>query len=156
VKIFSTFEHSSYLELAISALHMNGIQKEQIFAIPLNSRKEKRTLLDNMHKSDGVSLVSTGAALGTAFSVVGTSVGFRLTWGPIYWGLIGASAGFLIGFLIDLFFYKVIKKNKRLIRGKMSEVILIIECAEEQSDHIEDLLWHHFAIGIARIRMNPE
>lgn len=151
MQIFSTFEHTTYLELAISALHLNGIGKDQIFAVPLNNRKQKRKLLDTIHSSDGVSLVTTGAALGTAFSVVTASIGFRLAWGPIYWGLIGAVSGFLLGFMIDLFVYKVIKKNKRLLKGKTSEVILIVDCDKEQSDHVESILWHHFALGVARI-----
>ncbi|MDQ0892133.1 hypothetical protein QFZ81_007221 [Paenibacillus sp. V4I9] len=152
LQLFSTFEHSNYLELAINELEKTGIKKESIFAVPLTNRKVERRIFDSIHNSDGVSLMSTGAALGTAFSVVGASVGFKLQWGPIYWGLIGAVGGFLLGFLIDLFIYKVIKRHKRLIRGKNSEVILIVECGEEQADHVESILWHHLALGIARIQ----
>jgi hypothetical protein len=153
LQLFSTFEHSDYLELAINELEKMGIKKENIFAVPLTNRKVDRKIFDSIHNADGISLMSTGAALGTAFSVVGASVGFKLKWGPIYWGLIGAVGGFLIGFLIDLFIYKVIKKKQRLLRGKNSEIILIVECEDHQGDGVESILWHHLALGIARIRI---
>ncbi|UNO48699.1 hypothetical protein ACOALA_03255 [Alicyclobacillus acidoterrestris] len=127
MQIMSTFEHSVKLELAISALELAGIQKQHIFAVPLTNRKVDRRLLDNLHNSDGVTLFSTGAALATAFAVVGASIGFSLKWGPIYWGLISAGSGFLIGFFIDLFINKVLKKHKRLLKGKNPQVILIVE-----------------------------
>lgn len=132
-------------------LEKAGVKKEHIFAVPLTNRMVERRIFDSMHNSDGVSLMSTGAALGTAFSVVGASMGFSLAWGPIYWGLVGAGGGFILGFLIDLFVYKVIKKRRRLLRGKNSEVILIVECEDQQADLAESILWHHLALGIARV-----
>jgi len=152
IQIFSTFEHSNYLELAISSLETEGIRREQIFAIPLTNRKVERRLFDTIHNADGISLIGTGAALGTALSVIGASVGFRLQWGPIYWGLIGAAGGFMLGVLIDLFYYKVIKKQQRLLRGKNTEVILIVECEVLQSDRVESILWDHYSLGIARVQ----
>jgi hypothetical protein len=152
LQIFSTFEHSTYLELAISSLELEGFSKESIFAVPLTNRKVKPKLFDTMHGADGVSLFSTGAAIGTALAVIGASVGFSLKWGPIYWGLIGSCVGFLLGFLIDLFIYKVIKKQKRLLSGKHSEVILIVECEDNQADIVENILWHHLTLGTARIQ----
>ncbi|WP_270881630.1 hypothetical protein [Paenibacillus aestuarii] len=151
IQIFSTFEHSTNLELAISSLEKNGINKENIFAVPLTNRKTQRRMFDNIHNADGISLISTGAMLGTAFAVIGASVGFKLAWGPIYWGLIGTGTGFILGFLIDLFYYKVIKKQQRLLRGKNSEIIIIVECEENKGDIVEEILWHHLALGTARI-----
>lgn len=156
VQVFSAFEHSVNLELAISYLEKSGIGKESIFAVPLTNRKTERRLFDNIHNADGISLIDTGAALGTAFAVIGASVGFKLQWGPIYWGLIGAGGGFCLGFLINLFYYKVIKKQQRLLRGKHCEVIIIVECEEQQGDMIEEILWHHFALGVARIKSDIE
>ncbi|MFC5986008.1 hypothetical protein [Marinicrinis lubricantis] len=109
-------------------------------------------MFDSIHNADGISLINTGAALGTAFAVIGASIGFKLQWGPIYWGLIGTAAGFLLGFLIDLAYYKIIKKQHRLLRGKNSEVILIVECEKDQCDTVESILWHHLALGIARVK----
>jgi hypothetical protein len=152
IQIFSTLEHSIKLELAISALELEGIQKENIFTVPLTNRKVERRLFDNMHNSDGASFISTGAAIATALSVVGASVGFSLKWGPIYWGLIGTVSGFLLGFLIDLFINKVIKKRQRLLRGKNPQVILIVECDDKQADAVEGILWHFLALGVARVQ----
>lgn len=110
VQIFSTFEHSTNLEIAITELEKNGINKEHIFAVPLTNRKTERRLLDSIHNADGISLISTGATLGTAFAVIGASVGFKLAWGPIYWGLIGAASGFFSGFAST---YSTIRSSKR-------------------------------------------
>jgi hypothetical protein len=152
IQVFSTFEHSTYLELAISSLEKGGIKKENIFAVPLTNRKVEQRLFDTLHSSDGISFISKGAAIGTALSVVGASVGFSLKWGPLYWGLIGAGGGFLLGFLIDLLIYKVFKKRKRLLSHKHSEVVLILECEDNQADMAENILWHHLALGTARIQ----
>ncbi|WP_099355166.1 hypothetical protein [Fredinandcohnia onubensis] len=152
MQIFSTFETTLYLELAISTLEKKGIQKERIFAVPLDNRTEERKVFDSLHRSDGTSLIDIGVALSTAFSVIGASIGFKLSWGPIYWGLIGAFIGFLLGFAIRLFTEKVVKKKRRLLKGKHSEIILIIDCEESQAEFIENLLWDHFALGVAKVQ----
>jgi hypothetical protein len=91
-------------------------------------------------------------ALATAFAVIGASVGFKLAWGPIYWGLISAFIGFALGFAIRYINEKVIKKNTRRLKGKQSDIILIIECEETQAELIEHILWNHFAIGVAKVK----
>src|SRR5699024_2068057 len=117
-------------------------------------RKEARRLFDNLHRSDGTSLIDIGSALATAFSVVGVSIGFKLTWGPIIWGLISALVGFGIGVLIRLFIELVIKGNRKNARKgrKNTEVILIIECDESKADMVESILWEHFAMGMAKVK----
>jgi hypothetical protein len=153
IQIFATYEYSSYLELAISAMVDKGIPKEHIFAVPLSNRKSERMLFDSLHNSDGVSLINKGAAIATASSVILASIGFTLTWGPIYWGLIGACGGFLLGVLIDLFLLKVVQKKKKLVsNSKKMEVILIVECEESQADTLEEILWNHLALGVARVQ----
>ncbi|MFL6556937.1 MAG: hypothetical protein ACJ8MO_12555, partial [Bacillus sp. (in: firmicutes)] len=84
MQLFSTFETTSYLEMAISTLEKKGIKKECIFAVPLDNRIEERKVFDSIHRSDGTSLIDIGMALATAFSVIGASIGFELSWGPIY------------------------------------------------------------------------
>lgn len=138
--------------MAISTLEKKGIQKENIFAVSLDNRAEDRKIFDTLHRSDGTSLIDIGMGLATALSVIGASIGFKLVWGPIYWGLIGAFVGFVIGFAIRLFIELVVKKNKRVLKGKHSEIILIIDCEETQAELIEDVLWSHFAIGVAKIK----
>ena len=151
MQIFSTFEHSMHLELAISSIESKGIEKEKILAVQLQKRVQERRLLDTLHRADGVSLFDKGAALGTAFALIGASVGFVLEWGPIYWGLIGAAGGFLLGFIIDYIIYKVIHKRKNPIKGKAAEVILVVECKVEQAELIEKILWDHLAYGVAKL-----
>lgn len=152
MQIFSTFETTPYLEMAISTLEKKGIKKESIYAVPLDNRAEERKVFDSLHRSDGTSLIDIGMALATAFSVIGASIGFKLSWGPIYWGLIGAVIGFVIGFAIRLFTEMVLKKKRRLLKGKHSEIILIIDCEESQVEFIENVLWNHFAIGVAKVQ----
>lgn len=151
IQIISTFEHTIKLELALSTLEQEKIQKKHIFAVPLTNQKVEGRLFDTIHNSDGITFVGTGVAIGTAFSVIGSSVGFALAWGPVYWGLIGAASGFLLGFLIDLFIIKVLHKRKRLLRGINPQVILIVQCDIQQADAVESILWHCQALGIARI-----
>jgi hypothetical protein len=152
MQVFSTFEHSFYLELAISLLEEKGIHKERIFAVPLDNRTEDRRLFDTIHRSDGVSLIDIAMVLATAFAVIGASIGFKLAWGPIYWGLIGAILGFILGFGIKFIYLKVVKKNQRLLRGMHSEVILVVECDDNQVELVEGVLWDHLALGVAKIK----
>ena len=152
MQIFSTFETTGFLELAITTLEKKGINKDNIFAVPLDNRIEERKLFDSIHRSDGTTLIDIGMALATAFSVITASIGFKLSWGPIYWGLIGAFSGFMIGLLIRLFIELVIKKRKRLLKGIHSEIILIIECEETQAEAVEGVLWDNFAIGVAKVK----
>ena len=152
LQLFSTFESNAFLEMAISTLEKKGIKKENIFAVPLDNRTEERKVFDSLHRSDGTSLVDVGMALATAFSVVGASIGFKLSWGPIYWGLISAFIGFALGFAIRLFTELVLKKKKRALKGKHAEIILIIDCEETQSELVENILWNHFALGVAIVK----
>ncbi|MBU3573160.1 hypothetical protein ABEY63_04865 [Priestia aryabhattai] len=152
MQVFSTFEYSSYIELAVSELEKKGIKKEDIFIVPLNNRTENRRIFDSLHRADGVSLIDLGMALATAFSVIGASIGFKLSWGPIYWGIIGAFIGFILGLGIKLFMFKVIRKNQRLLRGKHSEVILIVDCRTVDAEVVEQTLWKNLALGVSKVR----
>lgn len=129
-----------------------GVKKEKILAVPLINRAEERRLFDTLHRADGISLFDKGAALGTALAVIGASIGFELQWGPIYWGIIGAITGFIIGSLIDFFIFKVVHKRKRLLRGKRSEVVVVVDCPQELVEKVEEVLWEHLALGVAKVR----
>ncbi len=152
MQLFSTFEHSMYIEMAVVTLEKKGINKEKIFIVPLDNRREDHNVLDNIHRSDGTSLIDIGAALATAFSVIGASIGFKLALGPIYWGLIGAFVGFIVGFAIRLFNEKVIKKKRRLLKGFHSEIIVIVDCEESQGELVENILFSHYALGVAKVK----
>ncbi|KEZ48374.1 hypothetical protein [Metabacillus indicus] len=154
MQVFAAFDHCTYLELAISKIEQEGIHKERILAVPLKANDDSVKLMDSIHHSDGISLFDTGAALATAFAVIGVSIGFKLAWGPVYWGLIGAGSGLLLGFAINLFYYTVIKKRKLKIGGsaKKTEVVLVIECREEVFSRVEKILKEHYALGIGYIK----
>lgn len=152
MQLFATFDHNLYLEMAISILEKNGIEKDHIYAIPLDNRMASRKLFDSIHQSDGTSLSDIGMALATAFSVIGVSIGFKMAWGPIWIGVISAFIGLVIGIAIRLFTNVILKKRKRSLRGKKAEVILIIDCAEAQGELVETILWNHFAFGIAKVK----
>lgn len=151
--VLSTFEHSHFIELAITSLVQKGIPKENILAVPLSNTNEERKLFDTIHYADGVSLFDKGAAIGTALSVVGASIGFKLQWGPIYWGLIGAAAGFSIGVILNLLIYKIFRKQRHMKRGKKPEVILIIECDYREAEMILTTLRNHYALGVAKLNV---
>ncbi|WEG13517.1 hypothetical protein PU629_03885 [Pullulanibacillus sp. KACC 23026] len=152
MQLFSAFEHGVFIEMAIAALEKKGIKSEQIFIVPLDNRKEPHKIFDDLHRSDGTSLIDIGVALATAFSVVGASIGFKLAWGPIYWGLIGAGAGFIVGLAIRLVTEIVLKKKRRLLKGKHSEVIMIVNCVDSQGEMVENILFSHFALGVAKVK----
>ncbi|MRG87785.1 hypothetical protein [Salinibacillus xinjiangensis] len=149
MQVFATFDHSPYVELAIRKLEQKGLH--DIFAVPLDNRTEDAKIFDTIHRSDGISLINKGMFLAVIFSVITASKGFELKWGPIYWGLIGAGFGFILGFIIDLIILKVKNKKLRLLKGKKSEVILIVECENEQGREVEEVLWEHFALGVAKV-----
>ncbi|WP_409254256.1 hypothetical protein V1502_10305 [Bacillus sp. SCS-153A] len=150
MQIFATFDHSQYLELAISQLEQKGIT--DIFAVPLDNPTEMPKLFDSLHRSDGVSLINKGMFLAVIFAVIGASRGFILEWGPIYWGLIGAGFGFVLGFIIDFTQIFLQRKKTKFLKGKGAEVIMIINCNEKDSDEVVKILWDNLSMGVAKVR----
>ena len=140
--------------MVISELEHNGIR--DIYAVPLEERKTVPRLMDSLHRADGMSFLDKGFILAFMFSTVLASKGFVWKWGPVIWGLIGAGIGFLLGILINWVQYKW--KNHRdpnlRIKGPKSqvEVILIVTCEEREADLVEDILWEHLALGVAKTK----
>ena len=147
--IVSTFDHSNYLELAITAIQMKGIAKENILGVPMDKRGEDRKLIDSIHSSDGLSLLDLPLLLGALFCLFGSIYGFILTWGPILWGIIGLLLGFSLGLIIKLIVTK--KYDNRQKNTKATEVVLIIDCKENQLETVKDLLWEHHALGVRQL-----
>lgn len=150
--VFSSFEHSVFLELAITALTQKGIAKNRILAVPLEKRYVGRKLFDTIHRSDGMSLLDGAAVLGTVFMILGVIYGFVWKWGPILWGLIGLGFGGSLGFMLDLL---ICKKGGRKNKSgdKATEVVLIVNCTENQVEMVETLLWDHLPLGVARLNL---
>lgn len=150
--IVSTFDHSIYLELAITAIEMKGIKKENIMAVSMDKKGEQRMLFDNIHSSDGLSLFDLPAILAVIFGVFGGVYGFVLKWGPLLWGLIAIAAGFALGLIIKLIITKKYSGRQNDKRG--TEVVLIIECIETQIEMIKDILWAYKALGVSKLDIN--
>jgi predicted permease len=137
------------LELAITAVQMKGIKKENIMAIPMDKKGEQRAMLDSIHSSDGLSLFDLPAILAVIGGIFGGIYGFVLKWGPLLWGLIAIAIGFTLGLIIKLFITR--KYNDRQNDKKGTEVVLIIECIESQLEIIKDILWSHKALGVRKL-----
>ncbi|WP_135555846.1 hypothetical protein [Paenibacillus cymbidii] len=151
VQFFSTFQHSHYVELAISKLKENEVVA--IYAVPLDNRSLDMKFVDTMHGADGTSLVDIGLIISMMGGTIGVARGFVLHWGPIFWGLIGAAGGFAIGFMYDLIKNLIKRKKIRTAKTKTGEVILIVQCSNEQSSFVEQTLWGNLALGVAKTRM---
>lgn len=150
--IISTFEYSNYLELAITAMQMKGIPKENILGVPMDKRGEELKLFDSIHASDGLSLLDLPMILAAFFCIFGSIYGFLLTWGPVLWGIIGIVVGFCFGLIIKL----IINKKYDYTRQKntrAAEVVLIIECQETQVEMVKELLWEHHALGVGKLSL---
>jgi len=150
--VISTFEHSNYLELAITAIQMKGIAKENILCVPMDKRSENRQLFDTIHSADGLSLFDLPIIVATLCCLFGGIYGFVLKWGPIMWGLIGMAGGFSIGLTIKLITTK--KYNNRQKKLKSSEVVIIIDCNDNQLDMVKNTLWEHNALGVSKLSLD--
>lgn len=150
--IVSTFDHSTYLELAITAIQMNGVPKENILGVSMEKRDEESKLFDTIHSSDGLSLFDLPIILATLFCLFGSIYGFVLTWGPILWGIIGIILGFTAGLIIRLIIRKDVAGRQK--KQRSPEVVLIIECEEHQLEVVKDLLWQNHALGVRKLILN--
>lgn len=144
--VVASFEHSLYLELAITDLEQKGIEQNRICAIPIHTMKREKQLFDNIHRSDGVSMFDVPAILGTILMVFGVLWGFMWEWGPVFWGLIGFFIGIGIGFAFKYFLY--IRNSKNLIKGKVTEVFVVVDCNPAEVKVVEDVFCRHSALGI--------
>ncbi|GIO27710.1 hypothetical protein [Ornithinibacillus bavariensis] len=156
MQVFSIFEHSPSLELAITKLEQEGVTKKNIFAIPINESDETLKIFDSIHDADGFSFLDKSLALAVATGVVGTSLGFNLTWGPIIWGLIAAFIGFSIGFLWNICVIKLTKNSRRTERKILPLVILVVECEKENVKSVEFILKEHKALGVNTPHLNDD
>lgn len=145
--VIASFHYSLHTELAVSGLIEKGIDKDKIFIAPLEVRGEERKIFDTIHHADGVSIFDGGAILGTACSTLGVIYGFVWKWGPIIWGLLGFAIGFCLGVLLDYVFGKV-RQSKNRRHESMAEIIIIVQCQEQQVDMVKGYIWDHLALGL--------
>ncbi|MBU9713230.1 hypothetical protein [Evansella tamaricis] len=154
MQIFATFEHSMYLEVGISELQKNGIT--DIFAVPLKKVNIEATVIDSLTQSDGRSFLDSGFALAVVLSTIFASKGFQWQLGAIYWGLIGAGSGILIGLIFEIISFKMKNKDKKIRLMKKNnqnngEIILIINCQQKDVTLVYDILKKNLAIGVAKV-----
>lgn len=148
--VVASFEYCFHTELAISELIEKGISNEQILAVPLEVRGETRELLDTIHHSDGVSMLDGGFLLGTACMTLGVIYGFKLSWGPIVWGLIALIGGVIIGCLFDYLLGSK-RHSRNRSQGKSAPLVFLIECREDQVELVKQVLHCHKALGLSSI-----
>jgi len=147
--IVASFDYSFYTELAVTELIEKGLKNEQIIALPMELSREPKEIWDTIHHSDGISMTDLGFIIGTAFMTLGVIYGFVWEWGPIIWGLIGFATGFLLGCALDYLWgkYKRFKRQPNII----TEVIIMVDCQEDQVEMVKKALLGHFALGISMI-----
>ncbi|MCE3202258.1 hypothetical protein [Paenibacillus sonchi] len=146
--VFSSFESSVYVELAILALEQDGFGRESIAAVPMEPTTRSISLSDSICRAEGVGVIDMAAILGTIFAVLGASFGFELRWGPILWGLIGLALGVCASFIL---FLMAGKRLNHTASGSKAVVILIIHCEQGDSHKAIQILKQFSAISIGNL-----
>ncbi|CAM4292042.1 hypothetical protein [Paenibacillus tarimensis] len=147
MQVFALFEHSPSVELALTKLEQEGVDKEHILVVPIDETSENLKVFDSLHDSDGISFIDKAMALATAFGVVGTSIGFKLEWGPIIWGLIAAFIGFLCGLVWNICIIKFTRNGYRKEKRVLPLIMVIVECDREAVKGVEIILRENKVIG---------
>jgi hypothetical protein len=146
--IIGTFEHSIELEQALTLLEANGIARNKILAVPMDT--DPQSSIPSMHKSPDLHTkgIEVGIACAAGSSVIGIGVGFILTWGPIFWGLIAAFIGFVIGYGV---YHQISKTPHPSLPKKLPEVTIIVQCQKDQSGFVIETMWNHHSLTVGRV-----
>lgn len=146
--IIGTFEHSLELEQALDVLEHNGVAKKHTLVIPMDTEPTPPvrfiTKTHDLHAKG----FEVGVACATGCTVIGTSVGFALPWGPIFTGLTAAAIGFTTAFGIYLL---INKGSHRHPPNKSPEITVIVQCLEEQSIMVMEILWEHRVLTVGQV-----
>ncbi|WP_156324612.1 hypothetical protein [Bacillus sp. FJAT-27245] len=141
----SAFQHSAFLELALSDLEQNGISKESIFVATLDKNSPDFPDVRNTH-NEAASKYEFAFILGCVFMLLGSIYGFIWEWGPIIWALIGLVFGGALGLVLSFIFLR----RKWFKKKTQTEVVVIVECDKNQSELVERVLWEHKALGVMK------
>ncbi|MMZ61591.1 hypothetical protein D3C76_444300 [compost metagenome] len=149
--IIGAFMHSIELEQALFKLETIGIDRDQLLVVCMTSDFNG----SNTHQAEGPNTtgVEIGIASATALSVIGVSVGFILPWGPILCGLTTVFIGFFLGFGI----HAVVQRPlKRRFKKTTPEVTVIVQCHENQSQSVTEILCANHALAVGHARASVE
>lgn len=145
--VIGTFEHSIELEQLLATLEYSSISRNYILVVPMVIDPKSPTQFISKSRDLYSKGIEVGIACATASSVVGTSIGFILTWGPIFWGLIAAFIGFTIGFGL----YLLAKKGTlRHLPKTLPEITVIVQCPEDQSALVMETMWKYRVLTVGR------
>lgn len=145
--VVSLFEHSLKLELAISELEEHNIKKESILAKPVLKTPQEKKYLDP-YNSDGLNLFIV-SMFGMILMLLGAIYGFVLYLGPVLCALIGLIIGATLGFIVDLYFKKAVRR--KTLRKNIADVLLFIQIQDEKAEMVEEILRRHQALGLVRM-----
>ncbi|WP_134683746.1 hypothetical protein [Brevibacillus migulae] len=146
--IIGTFQQSIELEQALSVIEKSGIPRDHIMVVAMDAKPDAPFQLMTKSHDPYSKAVEVGFATATASTVIGTSFGFILAWGPILCGLFAAIIGFFLGYGV----YSIVEKNRSPQKQsqKLPEITVIIQCAEEKSHNIREILWSYRALTVGR------
>lgn len=148
--IIAAFEPSDDLEMAILALERDGIDRNHIAAVPMESTAAKPHLLHTIYRGSGSGAFDAAAVVGTICSVLGASFGFDLKWGPVLWGLIGLAIGSIIGYILNKVFAN--RGNQATPSASVkASVVLIVRCHESEWRAVNETLRQFSAISIGTL-----
>lgn len=150
--VIATFQHSIELEYALSKLESLGIARERLLVVCMDQASKQYQSDQPQKESSHSKGIEIGMAGATAFSVIGTSLGFIWTWGPIIWGIIAAFIGFSLGFGINAL---LSKKNKRQSKHT-ADVTVIVQCQTIQADEVQQVMWTNRALTVGLARASAE
>lgn len=122
-----------------------GVPPQNIVALPLENLVSQTHILDSIHRVDGKSMLDGAMMIGTIFSVLGVIYGFVLYWGPVIWGLLGLTGGFILGLIIEVAFNKT--KKLKVLASRKSEVIVEITCHASLQNQLITVLKSRKATG---------
>ncbi len=147
--VIGTFLHSLDLELLLANVEKKHIERKYIMVVPMDMDPTNPSWLEGKKKHLYFKAIEVGMACATGFSVIGASVGFRLAWGPVIWGLTATGLGFGIGF--GTYFFAKKLSRYRDHPPELPEITVLVQCRDEQSEKMKDLMWKHSALTVGII-----
>ncbi|REE68806.1 hypothetical protein A8990_13672 [Paenibacillus taihuensis] len=150
--IICTFEHSIEVEQALAVLEDIGVGRETIMTVMMDNHDERIDKTSTNHPNKITLAFEAGMASGTALSVVGISAGFVLALGPIIWGIISATVGFVIGYGVTRVLQKKYFKSVMRFKERLPELAVIIECQDSHFRDVQRILWEYRALSVGTIK----